>query len=110
MSVSYELCSKRSADPSPYTLIDAVFGGDDIIDYEIESGLYGVTFSTWLTAPLNCPLDLEYTTRVTESGAVTTDLSAVPTVDNLLIDIESSVLAILAVSHTVTVLAMTPAL
>ena len=110
MSVSYELCSKRSADTSPYTLVDAIFEGDDIIDYLIDSGPYGVTFSTWLTAPLNCPLDLEYTTRVTKSGAVTTDLSAVPTIDNLLIDIDFSVVPTIGFAHTVTVLAMTPAL
>ena len=48
--------------------MDAVFETDDVIDYEIGSGLYNAAFTDWLVSGNVCEVDMLYQVRETVSS------------------------------------------
>ena len=92
------------------TFIDAVFEGDDVIEYEVGSGEYLVSFTDWLVNGSTCTIDLVYDTRVFVGGASSTDftVSTVPDSTNLNVGIQASNYSISGTDYTITVQAMTP--
>ena len=109
-SHDFTACNAHSADDTFYDFIEAIFEGDDIIEYEIGSSTYNVPFTDWLIDDGSCTMDLVYDVREFISGVASTNLNVVvPTFSNLNVGIESSDLSIVGVDHTVTVMYTTNA-
>ena len=100
----------QSADEQFLNFIEALFEGDDIIEYEVGSGEYLVPFTDWLINGNTCTVDLVYDTRVFLAGVASTDVSVTTTPDytNLNVGITATDLSIIGTDYTVTVEATTP--
>ena len=105
LSTELAQCSQKSS-ATPLTLVDPVFESDDLIDYEIGSGLYNVAFSDWYVSGNTCTIDFEYRTMESVAGVETFDLSlSDPTSLNLNVGLQTSDLSLTDIHQTVTVLA-----